>query len=96
MEKVVKKAYGMLAFIGWGIEFKNWQVMLHVYRTLVRPHLEYSVQFWSPYYQKDVEALERVKKILPGCCLVWRALTMRRGWRNLVCSHWNDRGGGAT
>ena len=59
VEKVAKKANGMLAFIGRGIEFKNWQVMLQLYRTLVRPHLEYSVQFWSPHYQKDVEALER-------------------------------------
>ena len=70
VEKVVKKAYGMLAFIGRGIEFKNWQVMLQLYRTLVRLHLEYSVQFWSPHYQKDVEALERVQKrftrMLPG------------------------------
>ena len=45
-----------------GIEFQNWQVMLQLYRTFVRLHLEYSVQFWSPYYQKDVEALERVQK----------------------------------
>ena len=92
VEKVVKKAYGMLAFIGWGIKFKNWQVMLQLYRTLVRPYLEYSVQFWSPHYQKDVEALERVQKRLTGCCLGWRALAMRRGWRNLVCFHWNDGG----
>jgi len=70
VEKVVKKAYGMLAFIGWGIEFKNWQLMLEPYRILLRPHFEYSVQFWSPHYQKDVEALERVQKrftrMLPG------------------------------
>ena len=33
LEKVVKKAYGMLAFIGRGIEFKNWQVMVQLYRT---------------------------------------------------------------
>ena len=70
VEKVVKKAYDMLAFIGRGTEFKNWKVMLQLYRTLVRPHLEYSVQFCSPYYQKDVEALERVQKrftkMLPG------------------------------
>ena len=70
VEKVVKNAYGMLAFIGRGIELKNWQVMLQLYRTLVRPHLEYSVQFWAPHYQKDVEALRRVQKrftrMLPG------------------------------
>ena len=54
----------MVAFIGRGIEFKNWEVMLQLYRNLVRPHLEYSVQFWSPHYQKDVEALERVQKRL--------------------------------
>jgi len=35
--KLVKKAYEMLAFIGRGIEFKNWQVMLQLYRTLVKP-----------------------------------------------------------
>ena len=32
--------------------------------------MEYSVQFWSPHYQKDVGALERVQKrftkMLPG------------------------------
>ena len=43
VEKAVKKAYGMLVFISRGIEFKNWQVMLQLYRTLVRLRLEYSV-----------------------------------------------------
>ena len=54
----------------WGIEYKSWQIMLQFYKTLVRPHLEYCVQFWSPHYQNDVEALERVQKrftrMLPG------------------------------
>ena len=27
--------------------------MLNLYKTLVRPHVEYCVSAWSPYYKKD-------------------------------------------
>eukprot|EP00061_Rhincodon_typus_P014905 g42279.t1 len=60
----------LLAFIGRGIEFKSREAKLQLYKTLVRPHLEYCVQFWSPHYRKDVEALETVQRrftrMLPG------------------------------
>eukprot|EP00061_Rhincodon_typus_P003342 g19860.t1 len=65
VDKVVKKAYGILAFIRRGNEYKDRQVMLQL-----RPHLECRVQFWSPHYQKDVDVSERVQKMftrmLPG------------------------------
>ena len=41
VDRVVKKAYGVLAFIGRGIEFRSREVMLQLYETLVHPHLEY-------------------------------------------------------
>eukprot|EP00061_Rhincodon_typus_P017970 g46931.t1 len=44
------------------MEFKNWQVMLQLYRALIRLDLEYCLQFWLPDYQKDVETLERGQK----------------------------------
>ncbi len=28
----------------------------------MRPHLEFAVQAWSPYLQKDIDAIERVQR----------------------------------
>lgn len=35
----------MLAFIGQGIKYKSWNVLLQLDKTLVRVNLEYRVQF---------------------------------------------------
>ena len=59
----------MLGFIARNFEYKIPQVMLSLYNFMVRPYLEYTVQFWSPNYRKDIELMERVQrratKIIP-------------------------------
>ena len=35
---------------------------INLYKSLVRPHLEYDNSVWSPYKKGDVEAIEEVQK----------------------------------
>ena len=40
-----------------------------LYKTYIRPHIEYCIQAWNPYYAKDIDLLEKVQhratKLLP-------------------------------
>eukprot|EP00061_Rhincodon_typus_P017263 g45878.t1 len=41
---------------------KRWEVMLRLYKTLVRPLLEDYVQFWLSSYRKDIIKLDKVQE----------------------------------
>ena len=51
-EKSCKTANRVLGFIARNFMYKNKEVILPVYKSIVRPHLEHAVQFWSPYLRK--------------------------------------------
>ena len=65
--KAVNTANRILGLISRTL-FKFKDTVLQLYESLVRPHLEYCVQCWNPYYRKDIQLIQKAQ---------WRATSTR-------------------
>src|SRR6267154_5187682 len=60
--KVVKTANRVLGMISRTFRNKSKEIIIPLYKSLVRPHLEYCVQVWRPHLIKDIQLIENVQR----------------------------------
>ena len=64
------KASGILESIKMSVTSCSREMILPLHSPLMRPHLDYCVQFWAPQFKKDRDFLEGVQ---------WRTTKMIKG-----------------
>ena len=61
-EKAAKAANSALGLISRSFHYRTKNVLVPLYKTFVRPKLEYAGAVWCPWMQKDKEVLEKVQQ----------------------------------
>ncbi len=82
------KANMVLGFINRTVTNSRADVILTLYLALVRPHLDYAVQFWCPHYRMDMDInlLESVQKRMTKMIQGLRNLPYQDGLKQLTFS----------
>ena len=91
------KGNQILGLIGITIMYKEKQLIVPLYKAIVRPNLEYCIQAWTSYRKKNIDKLERIQrratKIIPElrdlsyesgllqCCLSSKETRRLRGYK---------------
>ena len=58
----VKKANQVIGLIKRNFQNFDSKIIINLYKSLVRPHLDYAVSVWKPYLRKDINLIERTQR----------------------------------
>ena len=61
-ERAAKEANAALGMITRSFHYRTKEVLVPLYKTFVRPKLEYASVVWAPWLAKDINELEKIQK----------------------------------
>ena len=70
MSEKINKANSLMGIIRRTFDHMDEQCFCTIFKSLIRPHIEYANQIWSPHLNKHITSLENVQrraaKLIPG------------------------------
>ena len=51
-----------MGFIARNYRYKNKELILPLYKSLVSQHIDYAMRFWSPHLGRDTDKIENVQR----------------------------------
>ena len=60
--KASMKANQVLGQMAQSFHYRDKNIWIRLYKVFVRPHLDFAVQAWSPWYKSYIDILEKVQK----------------------------------
>lgn len=86
------KADHIMGCIKRGMTSNSKEVILPLYHTLVRPHLDYCVQLWCSQHTKEVDLLEQVQRRAMKLIKGLEHLSYKKQTQSWGCSAWRREG----
>lgn len=62
IQNSINKANSVLGIIRRSFTYRDETMFKHLFKALVRPHLEYAASAWNPYKLKDCHMIENVQR----------------------------------
>ena len=74
------------------IHYKTKDIMVPLFKSLIRPILEYGNVVWNPILRKHIDSIEAIQRHFTRCIIGMKDLDYKQRLRSLVFHVWNTGG----